>query len=142
MPSPARSSDSIYAKATAMTEVPMLVEQAEKMKKLGPILENVSTKQREPLLKTISRQVQLIKSRSQTLEDGHVTVYDKALLILTRNGRDPEYPPAIHFYCEHYLGIDRTGGHTEMEELVRQCAETPGLIEEGEGDPRPQLYPN
>lgn len=125
----------MYEYNIATNEVPKLVEEAEKTPQLGPLLGQLFEKHRDCVLKNVSHHVQLIRSRSQTLEDGQITIYDKALLILTRHGRDPEYPPAIHFFCQYYLGIDGLRGHAEMDEIVTQHADIPGLVEEGEGDP-------
>lgn len=113
-------------------EVPVLVEQAEQVTQLSPTLSTFLSNHRKTLVEAITRQIQLVQTRSQALEDGQVTVYDKALLVLTRDGRDPEYAPAIHFFCEQYLGVDGINGHAEMDRIVKQTSELPDLVEEGE----------
>ena len=44
----------------------------------------------------ISRQLSLIKSRSQAFEDGEITVYDKALLVLSDNGNNAKNLGALN----------------------------------------------
>ena len=142
MPSPARSSESMYDYNIATNEVPKLVEEAEKVPQLGPLLWQLFEKHRDCVLKNVSHHVNLIRSRSPALEDGQITIYDKALLILTRHGRDPEYPPAIHFFCQYYLGVSGLDGDAEMDHGVTQSAEIPRFIEEGEGESWTLWYPN
>lgn len=47
----------------------------------------------------------LIKTRSQGFEDGQITVYDKALLILTNNGNSLSHFGAIELFKDEILGI-------------------------------------
>lgn len=49
--------------------------------------------------------ISLIKSRSQAVEDGHTTVYDKALLILTQNGKNLNQMGGIELFKDEILGI-------------------------------------
>ncbi len=83
----------------------MLISQAQQTTVLSPSLAAylAKPKQKTLFLEVFSRNLELLKSRSQSFDDGHVTVYDKALLMLTRNGNDLENPAAIHFYCEEFL---------------------------------------
>jgi hypothetical protein len=76
--------------------------------------------QKRLFLEVFSRHIQLLKSRSQAFEDAHVTVYDKALLTLTRNGNQLDSPAAIQYFCEEFLGIDTSGD----PQVVRKALET------------------
>lgn len=53
----------------------------------------------------MSRRINLIRMRSQDLEDGEITVYDKALMRLTGDGKYLQNPAAITFFCEEHLNI-------------------------------------
>ncbi|KIW11794.1 hypothetical protein PV08_09066 [Exophiala spinifera] len=60
---------------------------------------------KQEFLELLERQVNLIKTRSPVLKHNRITVYDKALLNITRSGRDLDQPAAIVVFCEEYLGI-------------------------------------
>ncbi len=62
----------------------------------------------------------LIKSRSQAFEDGHITVYDKALLHLSRNGNDLHNVGALELYLDEVVGVSR-GQHVEnLDKLLNK----------------------
>lgn len=54
----------------------------------------------------VTQQLMLIKSRSQAWEDGHVTVWDKALLVLSKNGTDVGSLGALELYIEEFIGVN------------------------------------
>lgn len=54
----------------------------------------------------IEHQVDIIMSRSQDIEDGQVTVYDKCLLDLCRNGEEVHRLAAQEFYLREFMGVD------------------------------------
>lgn len=86
-------------------EVEGLVRNAQKIDLIDGDIASVVFNNTTSFFGGFLRRIELLKSRSQAFEDGHVTVYDKALLILTRNGNELNHPPAIAFYCEEFLGI-------------------------------------
>ena len=112
-------------------EVPILVEQAKKIKSLNPALRQFMIHNKRAFLDLFSRQIRLIKSRSQAFEDGQVTVFDKALLILTRNGTDLDDPAAIQFFCEESLGIEDFGDVADTNRTLQQATRIPRILEQG-----------
>jgi hypothetical protein len=71
-------------------------------------------------LRTLDQQVRLIQSRSQAFAKNHVTVYDKTLLALTKNGNDLDNPAAIVYYVEQFIGIKI---HEDVAKVTRALAE-------------------
>ncbi|KAL4951847.1 hypothetical protein BDW69DRAFT_186020 [Aspergillus filifer] len=57
------------------------------------------------ILGALRRQISLAKCRSQEFEDGQITVYDRALLILSNYGQSATDPSALELYLTEYLGI-------------------------------------
>ena len=114
-------------------EVPHLVARAQ-VAALSPgisaCLRNPEQKRR--FLEVFSRHIQLLKSRSQAFEDGHITVYDKALLNLTYNGNDLESPHAIQYFCEDFLGIDTSGDSQAAQKALENSVGILGTLEQGE----------
>ena len=104
-------------------EVPLLMAKTQQTTALSPgIAAYLANPDHKTLfLEIFSRNIQLLKSRSQSFEDGHITVYDKALLMLTRNGNDLESPAAIHFYCEEFLGCHISESALEAAVTVRSA---------------------
>ena len=68
----------------------------------------------------LARQCNLIKSRCQAFEDGHITVYDKVLLRLTDNGNRFDAIAAQAYYCAEYLGIDPDGDSELARKILDQ----------------------
>lgn len=60
--------------------------------------------QASPLIYALKRQISLIKSRSLAFDDGQVTVYDRALLELSQDGRDLADNGALELFVTEYLG--------------------------------------
>ncbi|OKL57637.1 hypothetical protein UA08_07175 [Talaromyces atroroseus] len=54
----------------------------------------------------IEHHIGIILSRSQEIEDGHITVYDKCLLDLCGNGREVHRQAGQELYIREFLGID------------------------------------
>ncbi|KAM5476991.1 hypothetical protein MauCBS54593_000262 [Microsporum audouinii] len=59
----------------------------------------------------------LIRSRSQDLEDARITVYDKALLILTNNGSSLSHFGAIELFKDEVLGIRKESDMGKLDAL-------------------------
>lgn len=133
MPSPPPSSDFEFDPAgdDPADEIPLLVADARRMTTLTPALATVMTTHKQLILSVLDRQIQLIRSRSQALEDGHVTVYDKALLMLTSNGTDIENPAALLFWCEYHLSIDTSRRPFETARLLQEMMAVPTVINQG-----------
>ncbi|OAL33252.1 hypothetical protein AYO20_07414 [Fonsecaea nubica] len=136
-------------------EVPGLVERAQNVDGLGPAFDNFLVSYEHAFFDLFDRQVALIKSRSQAFEDGHVTVFDKSLLILTQNGQHLNNPAAIKYYCKEYLNIDfdtrdtthaltpRLQQTVQLTEALQQelCLGRTGTVEKGPGNKPAQLSP-
>ncbi|KAI7977185.1 hypothetical protein EIK77_005390 [Talaromyces pinophilus] len=54
----------------------------------------------------IKHHIGLIMSRPKAIEDGHVTVYDKCLLELCRNGKYVDGLAGQEFFIREFMGID------------------------------------
>lgn len=117
-------------------EVPQLVARAQSAA-LSPAISAClrNAEQKRLFLEVFSRHIELLKSRSQAFEDAHITVYDKALLNLTRNGNDLESPHAIQYFCEDFLGIDTSGDHQTAQNALESSISIQDTLEQG----KPQL---
>ena len=131
------SSPSHFQRNDPADEVPILVAKARLSKSLNPA---VATFLKDPerkrvFLDVFMRHVSLLKCRSQAFEHGHVTVYDKVLLTLTRNGNHFESIAAIEYFCEEHLGIDKFGDATSMEHTLEQSVLLRSLLVQGKMQP-------
>lgn len=86
-------------------EVDVLLARARMVDCLSQTIDLFITTHRNAFFKTFERRVNLIRSRSQALQDSHVTVFDKVLLELTQNGHRLDHPAAIQYFCEEFLAI-------------------------------------
>lgn len=113
-------------------EVPQLVAKAQ-VTALSPAIFACLGKpqQKHHFFELFSRHIQLLKSRSQAFEDGHITVYDKALLNLTRNGNNLENPHAIQCFCEDFLGIDTSGDQQTAQKALEDSLNIRSTLEQG-----------
>jgi hypothetical protein len=94
------------------------------------------------LSSALNRQVKLIKSRSQFLEDNQITLYDLALLKMTRDGSDPQDPTAITFYLREYLNISTKQATLDIDRTLRETVELPNRLNQGIQDPSPSRHPS
>jgi hypothetical protein len=113
-------------------EVPQLVAKAQ-VAGLSPAISAClkNSEQKRMFLDVFSRHIELLKSRSQAFEDGHITVYDKALLNLTRNGNDLESPHAIQYFCEDFLGIDTLGDPESAQRALENSIHIQDVLAQG-----------
>ncbi|OQU94131.1 hypothetical protein CLAIMM_00538 isoform 2 [Cladophialophora immunda] len=113
-------------------EVQILVQRARGVEALGSAFDSFLVSYNHAFFDVFDRQVELIKSRSQAFEDGHVTVFDKTLLILTHNGNDLDNPAAIKYYCREYLNIDIDirGAGQELTSKLQQSVQVSGALQE------------
>ncbi|KAG2416832.1 hypothetical protein HFD88_008049 [Aspergillus terreus] len=98
------------------------------------------------LLDALRRHIALVKCRSQTLEDAQVTIYDKALLALTKNGEDPSEIGALELYLTEFLGIvpilpvsqshEVVSKHLELQSALDKVLALDPIPYEGEDAPR------
>ncbi|ERF71711.1 hypothetical protein EPUS_05583 [Endocarpon pusillum Z07020] len=102
-------------------EVHEIVEQLRTSAYLNPIVVNFlkERRQKDLFYEVIARQANLIKSRSQSFDDGHITVYDKVLLCLTDNGNRFDNAAAQEYFCEEFLGISKDGNPMVAERILR-----------------------
>lgn len=112
-------------------EVPVLVARAIQVTTLGPAVDNFMALHKDAFLSMFARQINLIKSRSQAFEDGHITVFDKTLLTLTQNGTDLDNPAAIQYYCEEFLGIHFGASTGEASRVLSQAIDVPESLIKG-----------
>lgn len=56
------------------------------------------------LIYALGRQILLIKSRSLAFDDGQITLYDRALLVLSLDGKDLADLGALELFATEYLG--------------------------------------
>lgn len=76
--------------------------------------------QKQLFLETFARQIDLIKSRNQSFENGHITIYDKVLLRLTDNGNSLGSVAAQEYFCEEYLGLGKNGDPEVAQKILDQ----------------------
>ena len=92
-------------------------------------------RQKELFLQLFARQVDLIKSRSQSFEDSHVTIYDKVLLRLTDNGNSFGSVAAQQYFCEEYLGIGKHANPGVTEKILDQNLVLKAILARGKDFP-------
>lgn len=100
---------------------------------LNPIVERFlqDPRQKDLFLEVFARQANLIKSRCQSFDDGHVTVYDKVLLSLTENGNTFDSTAAQEYFCEEFLGISKDGNPIEAEKILQQNCVLKAILAQG-----------
>ncbi|KAH8696457.1 hypothetical protein BGW36DRAFT_451988 [Talaromyces proteolyticus] len=76
----------------------------------------------------IERQISIIMSRSQAFDDGHVTVYDKCLLALCRNGQYIDSVSGQELYIREFMGIDPNAPEPAVEEIIAKHTWTKGIL--------------
>ena len=116
-------------------QVMELVDAASKTLSVAPVLTTFLSEpqDRAMFFNVFAHHVEILKSRSQSFEDGQVTVYDKTLLALARNGDDLESPAAIEYFCEKFLGIALYGDTVAEHHKLMQSLVLPTLLAEGNG---------
>lgn len=90
---------------------------------------------RDLFLEVFARHANLIKSRCQSFDDGHVTVYDKVLLGLTDNGNRFDSVAAQEYFCEEFLGISKDGNPIEAEKILEQNLVLKAILAQGKDTP-------
>ncbi|KAI9367371.1 hypothetical protein BJX61DRAFT_311650 [Aspergillus egyptiacus] len=81
------------------------------------------------LVGALRRQVSLAKCRSQDFDDCQITVYDKALLILSNYGESVTDPRALELYLTEFLGIVPIASATDGKEALYRHIELHGVLD-------------
>lgn len=111
-------------------EVADLVDEAQ-IETMVPALANFYSVNRLPLIQVLDRHIQLILDRSPLFKDAQVTIYDKALLRLTKNGTNLDQPSAIQFFCEHFLGLKVEGDPAYGFDILNQVVRLQSVLRTG-----------
>lgn len=124
-------------------EVDEIVQSISESSQLNPIVDKFlqDPSQKDLFLEVFARQANMIKSRMQSFEDCHVTVYDKALLKLTDNGNRFDMEGAQEFFCEEYLGISKDGNPVEAERILNQNIVLKAILAQGMELPSGAIFP-
>ncbi|KAI9930323.1 hypothetical protein ASPWEDRAFT_182342 [Aspergillus wentii DTO 134E9] len=97
-----------------------LVRKYYKKTEPSPVLRDILQKSEDSslLIQALRRQVSLVKCRSQAFEDSQITIYDRALLVLSKYGDDPEGLGALELYLTEFLGVVPIGAVSEGKDIV------------------------
>ncbi len=123
-------------------EVCEIVDELRSSTYLNPIVVSFLKErhQKDLFYEVFARQANLIKSRCQSFEDCHVTVYDKVLLCLTNNGNRFDNAAAQEYFCEEYLGISKDGNPVVAERILRHHIILKAILAQGK-DFSPNVHP-
>ncbi|GFF42191.1 hypothetical protein IFM46972_06786 [Aspergillus udagawae] len=104
-------------------KVDELVHKYFKIKCPSPVLRNIlkSTEKSGLLVSAVRLQVSLARCRSQDFNDGQVTIYDKALLTLSKNGDEPAELSVLELYLTEYLGIVPIANTSHSLDVATKC---------------------
>ncbi|RDW78655.1 uncharacterized protein DSM5745_05507 [Aspergillus mulundensis] len=86
------------------------------------------------LVGALRRQVALSKCRSQEFEDCQVTIYDRALLILSNYGESATDPGALELYLTEFLGIVPIAPISDGVETVSKHVEVQNVLNKAIAD--------
>lgn len=103
--------------STPMGQVHDLIDEYKGSKAPNDVLFEIVSNEHycSSLYKILNHYMDILQSRSSILEDGQITIYDKALLILTKDGRDLINPPATELFFEQILGFSLAKGANAEE---------------------------
>ncbi|ETN42054.1 uncharacterized protein HMPREF1541_03993 [Cyphellophora europaea CBS 101466] len=86
-------------------EVERLISEANQLHTMPPKMQRFLNTY--PLFtRVIARQVRMVTARSQDFDDCQVTIFDKALLVITRNGNDIGSAIPFQFFCQYWCDYD------------------------------------
>ncbi|KAJ9602840.1 hypothetical protein H2200_012620 [Cladophialophora chaetospira] len=125
-----RSSPPLHLSQDPEDAVVVLLEKARRAHTLSPAVENFLKSHQSTFFGLFSRQIELIKSRSQDFRDAEITVFDKTLLTLTEHPDCLMNPATVNFFCEEYLNINLGGPISEMTLTLRQTVEVPEVLKQ------------
>jgi hypothetical protein len=81
------------------------------------------------LINALRRQISLIKCRSHDFEDCQITVYDKALLILSNHGDRVTDPSVLEIYLTEFLGVVPIAPQTDGKVAIANHVELENVLE-------------
>ncbi|KAL4925460.1 uncharacterized protein BDV17DRAFT_185578 [Aspergillus undulatus] len=81
------------------------------------------------LIGALRRQISLVKCRSQDFEDGQVTAYDRALLILSNFGESVTDPGALELYLTEFLGVVPIASFADGKEAIAKHVELQNVLD-------------
>lgn len=90
-------------------QVERLINAAEHLRSMPPNMQRFM-KAYPNFYRTIARHVRILLRRSPIPADGQMTIWDRALLTITRNGADVGSAVPIQFFCEHWCEYDPASG--------------------------------
>lgn len=68
----------------------------------------------------LENHISLIKTRPQAFEHGKVTVYDRALLILSGNGKNPLNLGAMELFLDEFLGVKKDAEIENLDAIIEK----------------------
>jgi ABC-type transporter Mla subunit MlaD len=117
--------------ANLQEEVENLVALAEQAQVFRPEVQGFLNAHREAFIGVLTRQIELIKSRSQNFKNGQVTIFDKALLILTAPPKPLLNAAAVEFFCAEFLNINLREMPAEITHALGQSVVLPERFKQG-----------
>ncbi|KAL2808992.1 major facilitator superfamily domain-containing protein [Aspergillus granulosus] len=87
------------------------------------------------LINALRRQINLVKCRSHEFEDCQITVYDKALLILSNYGDCVTDPGVLGLYLTEFLGVVPIAPNSDGNEAVASHVELESILERRTNSP-------
>lgn len=94
-----------YAGGSVDDEVQRLVDEADHVRSMPHALDRF-LKAYPTFHRLIAQQVRILQGRSPMPARCEMTIWDRALLIVTRNGADVGSAASIQFFCEHWCEYD------------------------------------
>ncbi|PLB51087.1 hypothetical protein P170DRAFT_355635 [Aspergillus steynii IBT 23096] len=122
-----------HSKKHFESKVDDLVRKYTKISEPGEALRHILQNEDEStlLIQAVRRQIALIRCRSQAPEDDQITMYDKALLVLTRHGKDPGDIGALELYVTEFLGIVPISPASQSKNILSQHVELQAILNRG-----------
>jgi hypothetical protein len=105
-------------------EVQAIVAKYERVKAINPILLGAFTdKGRKSIFyQAIKREIRLLKSRSQNLNDRQLNAFQKAFLVLVGHDENSISPAALELFLFEILGLSENDSREDMERDIRGFA--------------------
>ncbi|KAI1950456.1 hypothetical protein LOZ57_002015 [Ophidiomyces ophidiicola] len=72
------------------------------------------------LMGVFENHIALVTTRSQAFEDGQITLYDRALLILTSNGKNMHNLGAIELFLDEILGVKKNSNAEDVAQIIQK----------------------
>ena len=111
--------------------VAIIVQQAWKTPNLHPDVKMFIESIQSTFCDVFIRQIDLINSRSQNLRDNEITVFDKALLVLTEHPDCQMTPAAVKFFCQEYLNLELLQPVSLVTHTLQQSVQLPEMLKQG-----------